>query len=210
MDIQMPNMDGREATKAIRNKEWKYKHIPIIAMTAHALQLEREKSFEAGMDDFLTKPLEIDALFAVLSNYIEIVTVDLDEQKRSIEDCKLPFLDTEIGLMNVGNDHAFYIEILYNFLTDYRDYHETLVNLFKNGEIDDIIVETHTLRGLAATIGATKLDELTQKAETELQAKKYDYDSFMLFVNELRSIVKQLEQYFKENPFRERSIDVQK
>lgn len=70
MDIQMPVMDGLEATKRIRALPGKSQHPPIIAMTANALPEEREKSFQAGMVDHLTKPLDIRQLFAVLNHWL--------------------------------------------------------------------------------------------------------------------------------------------
>jgi two-component system sensor histidine kinase/response regulator len=63
MDVQMPEMDGFETTIAIREAEKRSgQHIPIIAMTAHAMKGDRERCVEAGMDDYLTKPLDLRSL----------------------------------------------------------------------------------------------------------------------------------------------------
>ncbi len=71
MDIQMPKMDGIQAIKHIREMEEKTgQHIPVIALTAHAMADQREKSLYAGMDDYLTKPVDVDALFAVMKKYV--------------------------------------------------------------------------------------------------------------------------------------------
>jgi len=72
MDVQMPGMDGFEATQQIR--EWEKErgtHIPIIAMTAHAMQGDRERCLEAGMDDYITKPLQPKVLFSALDRWIQ-------------------------------------------------------------------------------------------------------------------------------------------
>ena len=69
MDVQMPEMDGFEATKAIRSSEKSGEHIPIIAMTAHALQGDRERCLEAGMDDYLSKPINPDRLFELIEEW---------------------------------------------------------------------------------------------------------------------------------------------
>ena len=68
MDIQMPEIDGYEATKRIRSQTWG-SEIPIIAMTAHALVEEREKAMQAGMNDHISKPIDPDAMFATMQKY---------------------------------------------------------------------------------------------------------------------------------------------
>lgn len=72
MDVQMPELDGQEATRRIRKYEKSLsKHVPIVALTAGAMKEEREKAFESGMDDFLTKPIKIEKLSEVIKKYIE-------------------------------------------------------------------------------------------------------------------------------------------
>ena len=200
MDIQMPNLNGRDATVKIRATKNKYQNIPIVAMTAHALKIERQKSLEAGMNDFLTKPLEISKLFNVLSKYIDIVSVDLDRKKTG--SINIEFLDTKEGLINLSGDEAFYVEILYNFLTDYKGYEKTLENLFKEEDEEDILIEAHAIKGLAATIGAKELLKNTEDFEKLLREGTFEYESFSKFVESLRELNNNLDKYFKDNPFK--------
>jgi CheY-like chemotaxis protein len=68
MDVQMPEMDGMDATKAIREKG--FKTIPIVAMTAHAMKGDREKCLEAGMNDYIMKPIKRERVFEILEKWI--------------------------------------------------------------------------------------------------------------------------------------------
>jgi CheY-like chemotaxis protein len=71
MDCQMPNMDGFEATRLIRQREFETgEHIPIVAMTANAMQGDRERCLASGMDDYLPKPIRVEALHDMLRKYL--------------------------------------------------------------------------------------------------------------------------------------------
>jgi len=77
MDIQMPEMDGFEATAAIRDKEKQSgSHLPVIAMTAHAMVGDRERCLAAGLDDYLTKPIRPDELSSLLARYLPTTSTE--------------------------------------------------------------------------------------------------------------------------------------
>lgn len=79
MDVQMPELDGLEATRAIREEEGSHRHVPIIAMTAHAMKGDRERCLDAGMDDYITKPIKMEELFDVICKWTQLT----DEQASS-------------------------------------------------------------------------------------------------------------------------------
>ncbi len=84
MDVQMPVMDGYEATAQLRQKMNPKEHIPIIAMTAHAMKGDKEKCLLAGMDDYISKPIRPDDLYAILEKWIKKIQ-DEQEQKNKPE-----------------------------------------------------------------------------------------------------------------------------
>jgi len=100
MDVQMPEMDGFESTRKIRDWEsMQGLHIPIIAMTAHAMKGDRERCLEAGMDDYVTKPIESRVLHNVLSRWLESTPEQSDENITvDVFDGQKFSLDAEDGL----------------------------------------------------------------------------------------------------------------
>ena len=76
----MPHMDGLEATKSVRESESEEEHIPIIAMTAHAMKGDREMCLSAGMDDYVSKPIKADELFSVIER-VAVQFLDRDERE---------------------------------------------------------------------------------------------------------------------------------
>jgi CheY-like chemotaxis protein len=78
MDMQMPEMDGFEATGELRKREKQTgRHLPVIALTAHAMKGDRERCLEAGMDGYLAKPIRAQELYELLENYIALRVASL-------------------------------------------------------------------------------------------------------------------------------------
>ncbi|MEA1987639.1 MAG: response regulator [Pseudomonadota bacterium] len=166
MDLQMPIMDGYEATKQIRSLN---KGIPIIALTANAMKQDAERTKLAGMNEHLNKPIEVEKLYQTLLQYI---TKKTDRQEfvapktpPKIELPTLPNVDTKIGLHHLAGNQALYLKILINFKNDYQ--HIDLSSMDKKA----LEIVAHTLKGLSANMGAEALSQAAKTLEASASAQ---------------------------------------
>ena len=180
MDIQMPEMDGIAATREIRKLEKVgVDHLPILAMTAHALAGDREKSLDAGMNDHLSKPINPEALCAALGQWLppEKCATDAvavaDNQPAPVTKpiilsiAPLPGLDIEGGLNRLGGNQEFYLKLLRDFVAvdGYRETPTQLLQELRAGKRDEALYRVHAVRGVAANLCAKEL----AAAATELE-----------------------------------------
>jgi signal transduction histidine kinase/CheY-like chemotaxis protein len=187
MDLQMPVMDGFAATRAIRN-ELHQKSLPIIAMTANAMASDREECLAAGMDDHVGKPFDLSHLVSVLLKHAgldavgspaqqnEIPPVDVQssvispETNNEVPTMNPTVIDSQQALNRIGGMRSLYLGLLREFLSDLKtvvpEYHRMLsASLFH-----DAARHMHTLKGTAATLGATELSALAFELEKKCKS----------------------------------------
>ena len=189
MDIQMPEMDGIDATRRIR--ESGIEQLPIIAMTAHALVGDREKSLQAGMNDHLNKPINPNQLFSILIEYIKpgeralpVVSLQKKNQRKGVEESDvisgLPGINTTEGLATASGNTELYRKNLLTFLRDFRDASDRIKNAMDKKDSSLALREIHTLKGVSAAIGALDLSatsvelEAAVKQSDELEMYRFD------------------------------------
>jgi len=168
MDIQMPIMDGFEATQAIR-KIPTLEDLPIIAMTAHAMAGDRERSLEAGMNDHISKPIDPEMLYDVLEKWLGTATPKMPatalSDSGSPEFLQLDGIDAREGLRNHMGQGAFYLRILRIFRRDFGDADSRMRELVARGELGDARRLAHSVKSCAATIGAMALSSHARDLE---------------------------------------------
>ena len=183
MDIQMPIMDGYEATKQIKKID---KGIPIVALTANAMKEDVEKTKAAGMQEHLNKPIEVEKLYTTLQKYI---LIDKKFEKKEREELpNFKYIDTTKGLSHLNNNQELYLKILNNF---YKDYKIFTLDTVEEEEQKRVL---HTIKGLSANIGAENLNKIIQEVEI-----KNDEVSISQFYKELTKVIEELEQLSLEN-----------
>jgi len=164
MDIQMPEMDGYEATQTIR-EESRFDSLPIVALTAHAMAGENEKCFKIGMNDYLSKPIKTEDLYKVLIKWIKPGKRSVSVSKESLptkEDydkfpLELPGINLSEGLKRIGGEKKFFKKLLLEFYNDYRSAAQEIKEALSNGQKEYVRRRAHTIKGVAATIGADHL-----------------------------------------------------
>jgi two-component system, sensor histidine kinase and response regulator len=153
MDIRMPVLDGLEATKTIRRNGLAPK-TPIIAMTANVLWGDQAQCLAAGMDDYVTKPIDPEKLFTVISRYLSPTGYSSLEPEKSSEFPTINGLDHRAGIRRVGNNLELYRRLLLQFGEQYSGASEEILSLIRKDEIASAIRVTHNLKGVAANLGA--------------------------------------------------------
>ncbi len=177
MDIQMPVLDGLEATKRIRAAGHK---LPIIAMTAHGMADDKETSLSAGMNAHLTKPLEPMALFAAITALLPASAVASSTSKENTAKAmnverreKLPNsldgFNLENGLAAVAGNEVLYINLLRKFADRYATINKDISECLQNNDMDTAIRHAHTVRGIAANLGAVALSSAAEGLEKAIK-----------------------------------------
>ncbi len=176
MDIQMPEMDGFEATRQIRRsgKEGIEK-LPILGMTANAMAGDRERSLEAGMNDHVTKPIDPDQLFSSLLRWISPGEreelpghgVELSNKpERALPE--LPGVNTGDAIRRVGGNVRLYRELLGKFVRDSAGAHGDIVEALERGDRELARRLAHTVKGTAGNIGASGLYDTAGTLESAI------------------------------------------
>jgi two-component system sensor histidine kinase/response regulator len=165
MDIQMPKMDGYQATKKIRAMA-ECEGLPIYAMTANALVGDEEKSLAAGMNGHISKPIDPEQLYHILSRHLTVTeeaaisgsSGDADKPSPNLP-VLLPGIDLQAGLKQIGGNQQFYLKLLGDFLKNHGDCVEHLQSLISADRLDEARRVAHTLKGVGGNIGAFPLEQ---------------------------------------------------
>jgi two-component system, sensor histidine kinase and response regulator len=199
MDVQMPEMDGLTATQEIRKWEPPRIHIPIIAMTAHALQGDRERCLEAGMDDYLTKPISPDEVFETIEKWTrrpKTFEEVLLQEVIDMSDQPTP-LDIHKALPLFGGDKEFFLEMFAEFAERILIIYQEMQSSLEKSDRDDFGRMAHNMKGLASNFQAHQLTEIANQLEFKApEADTSILESFLdqlkIEINAVRSFQKQL------------------
>lgn len=174
MDVQMPEMDGFDATRRIRELGAEFKTLPIIAMTAYAMAGDRERCLEAGMDDYLSKPLNVEELFKIIEKYSETSGRGVLDEKALdsldlISQNSKDLFDLEKAMPRFGDDLPTFFELLGEFLGHVKTSIAEIEKAVQSNDIKKIHFLSHSIKGAASNFEAKTVSAPAQALETLTQ-----------------------------------------
>jgi two-component system sensor histidine kinase/response regulator len=183
MDMQMPVMDGVTASRLLRETH-RAEDLPIVAMTANAMQADRDRCMDAGMNDFVTKPINPEDLWQALLTWVKLreglgavarpqthattattaATADVMQALRGVAG-----LDVELGLLRTSNNPGFYASMLRKFVTSQQLATQNIQQALQAQDIETAERYAHTLKSVAGNLGATALQDAANSVEAGLR-----------------------------------------
>jgi PAS domain S-box-containing protein len=205
MDVQMPEMDGYEATQLIKRQ---HRELPIIAMTAHAMSSDKNKCLDAGMNDYVSKPIDVDQLFIVLTKWIKPKNIGFQEivkkpvSTRNFEGRgensseerlpdKLPGIDIKSAIKRLGGNKKLFKTLLNNFDFDYQNAVNDIRSALNKPDFKTAQYLIHTLKGVAGNISAYQLQSAARDLEVALKEARLE-DEINTFIDKLENVLAQL------------------
>ena len=187
MDHMMPQMDGVETTAAIRGLGVeRLRKLPIVALSANAVPGAREMFLEAGLNDFVPKPIEVQTLDRVLrkwlpedkvisegNGYPEEETAEKPTEAAQPEgeaaagalSWRMDGIDTAVGMQYAGNDEELYREVLSDYMDSIAERADAIERAVEAGDLENYTIEVHALKSISKSIGAEALSELAKDLE---------------------------------------------
>ena len=193
MDLQMPEMDGYQATARLRS-EARFAKLPIVAMTAHAMAEERDRCLAAGMNGHITKPIDPDTLFRTLASYhatggtVAKKTVPAKPKDEKV----LPTIagiDVAGGLKRVAGNQRLYLSLLKSFAEQQAGAAQAIRDALATRNVDIAKREAHTVKGVAANLGITALQAVASNLEKVIAEGQAATSLLDVFASELAGAV---------------------
>ena len=171
MDVQMPVMSGIESALQIRKYEnGSNKRIPIVALTAGAIKGEKEKCIEAGMDDFLTKPIDQEALNKILKKHLmSFYDQSVNSSEKTGQNTSKLHFDEKLLMENIGNSQVLLEELLEVVPIQFAIDIESLDKAITQNNLKGITRAAHSIKGASLNMCFVQLAELAHKIELEYE-----------------------------------------
>lgn len=210
-DVHMPHMDGYGLARAIREYECgSDDHVPIVAATANAMGGERERCLDAGMDDYLSKPIDLKALQASIEGLLHPQEGDLTQQtyipvtrKRELAESEELVIDLSVLTRLVGDDIAAHTQIIDNFIAGVPRNILDIHSACNSKTASDLKFAAHRFKSGARAIGALSLADMCQMMEDAAQVEAWE--RIQVMEGEIDSLVQRTVLFLKNSKLEEQS-----
>jgi PAS domain S-box-containing protein len=199
MDCQMPVMDGYTATAEIRRRETGSIHMPVVALTAHAIEGEREKCISAGMDDYISKPFKKELLIETIERNIKLFANDellFEDSLESVDISENQLVDLETLKEITDLDAEMMHEMVEMYIEQTDQRIRDLTDALEVRDFEQIYRLAHTSLGSSATLGMTAMVEPFRNLETA--GKENDLEAAKRLIVQLPIIYSKLSEYLKD------------
>jgi len=214
MDVQMPVLDGYAATRMIRKlPKPGIEHLPILAMSAHALAGDAAKSQAAGMNGHICKPIEPELLYNEISRWLPLGQTVLQQDSPHdltqfgtllIENLEgINGFDATVGLRRVGGNPHQYVRQLRRFCTDFKRQDVQIIQSLESQDWDVATRAAHSIKGVSGTLGAQRIFELASMLESSYRKEQSAPTELGCFSAELSSLIQGLTHVLAKRPFNE-------
>lgn len=204
MDVHMPGTDGLEATRKIRQT---HASLPILAMTAHAMKSDYDRSYAAGMNGHIVKPIIPEELYQAISDALkgEKEWVSVYGGHAHLVDMGEPLMgpartiDVEKGLKRIGDNQELYQRLISQFYHDYINITDEIDRLLEANNPTALRHLVHTVKGVAGNLAFSVLFQAARELEGQLKYQPHDFHASMdSFVYEMNKVLEDLEPQLKE------------
>lgn len=215
MDVQMPIMDGLEATSRIRGMGYSSSDLPIVAMTAQGQEEDKRQCFAAGMNDHMTKPLDPERLNAVLHRWLGVGGsvpvparrngVVFEKRASDLVSAAMQAIASEhktsgvlipaTGLENVGGNESLYLKLLRKFFESYTRLDTDIEDAMRHGDAELAIRLAHTVKSVSASLGLVDFSSIAAEVEKELKAGEVDKTMRAAFAAGLHESLRAVDEY---------------
>ena len=215
MDVQMPVMDGLEATSRIRDMGYTFSDLPIVAMTAQGQEEDKRQCFAAGMNDHMIKPLDPERLNAVLLRWLGVSadktshdrqnSMAYEKRASDLVSAAMQAIASEhktsgvlipaTGLENVGGNESLYIKLLRKFFESYTLLDKDIDTALRQGDTELAIRLAHTVKSVSASLGLADFSSISAEVERELKAGELDDTMSAAFSAGLHESQRAVEEY---------------
>ncbi len=195
MDIQMPDMDGVTATRKI--KELGIKNLaPIVAMTAYSMKEDKERFIKSGLDDYISKPIKANELLNKIRTLLNINKTEITIEHVPAES-QFSIINQDVvdQLIKYGGEEMV-INVFKDFVNETDEQIKSCILSLDDGNFENILINLHTLKGNAGTMGIERVSNQTFEIEARLKREKKIYDGLMEELNELNQKFEEFKNYY--------------